>query len=253
MVRTLLLATLAAVSLNSFAQCVPNALYADSVYGVWPDTTVNFAPGMVNVFYSDTLNLLIPHQASLIDPTYPAFVTIDSVRLDQLNGLPPGIVMGCNSQTSAPCTYLSSTLGCGLLEGTPTVMGTFPISIEVTAYLNIFGSSQSTPFSFTGYRIVIGDNTTAVENATAAKLGKVQNVPNPFTDRTAIEFGLTKATTAKIKVFNLVGGELWSKTVQGKAGTNRVVFEGNDLESGIYIYRVEAAGTTYTGRMMVNR
>jgi hypothetical protein len=32
-----------------------------------------------------------------------------------------------------------------------------------------------------------------------------------------------------------------------------VPFEVNELENGIYIYHVEAAGTTYTGRMMVNR
>ncbi|HRA17568.1 MAG: T9SS type A sorting domain-containing protein [Flavobacteriales bacterium] len=252
MMRTLLLATLAAASLNSFAQCIPNALYTDSVYGVWPDTTADFAPGMIGVFYSDTLNLLVPSDAGLIDPLFSGF-TVDSVRLDQLSGLPPGVTVGCNSQTGAACTYLSSQVGCGLLEGTPTQVGTFPISIEVTAYLVLFGSTQGIPQTFDGYSITIGDNTTGVENAAPAKLGRVQNVPNPFADRTVIEFGLTKAATAKIKVFNLVGGELWNRTVQAKAGTNRVPFEVNDLESGIYIYHVEAAGATYTGRMMVNR
>ncbi|MBX2981593.1 MAG: T9SS type A sorting domain-containing protein [Flavobacteriales bacterium] len=253
MIRTLLLASLAAVSLNAVSQCIPNQLYVDSVYGVWPDTTENFAPGMVNVFYTDTLNLLVPSQASLVDPTYPDFVTIDSVRLDQLSGLPPGITVGCNSQTSAPCTYLASSLGCGLLEGTPTQAGTFDITIEVTVYLQVFGSTQAVPQTFSGYSITIADNNVAVEITDVAKLGRVQNVPNPFADRTMIEFGLTKASTAKVNVFNLVGEKLWSRTVQAKAGVNRVPFEVNELENGIYIYHVEAAGTTYTGRMMVNR
>lgn len=251
MMRTLLLATLAAVSLNSFAQCVPNPMYADSVYGVWPDTTENFASGMVGVFYSDTLVVLVPTDAGLIDPLFSGAI-VDSVSMDQLTGLPPGITVGCNSQTGASCTYLSSQLGCGLLEGTPTISGTFDIVIEVTAYVRIFGTTQGIQQSFAGYSITIDPNT-GVSDVSIAKLGKVQNMPNPFAERTVIEFGLTKATTAKIKVFNLVGGELWSKTVQAKAGNNRVPFEMNDLESGMYIYRVEAAGTTYTGRMMVNR
>ena len=252
MIRNLLVVLLATVSLNSFAQCLPNQLYTDSVYGVWPDTLQNFAPGTINVFYSDTLNILVPSDAGLVIPILSG-VVIDSVALVQLTGLPPGITVGCNSQTGASCTYLADQVGCGLLEGTPTQTGTFDIVIEVVAYAQIFFSTQSFPQSFTGYSITIGDNTTGVENSAVAKLGKVQNVPNPFTDHTTIEFNLTRSSTAKIKVFNLVGGELWSKTVQAKAGANRVPFETNDLESGIYIYNVEAAGSTYTGRMMVNR
>lgn len=68
-----------------------------------------------------------------------------------------------------------------------------------------------------------------------------------------IQFELAGATTAKINVFNLVGEKLWSRTVLGKSGMNRVPFEVNELENGIYIYHVEANGSTFTGRMMVNR
>lgn len=251
MMRTLLLATLAAASINAFSQCIPNQLYADSIFGVWPDTTENFAPGMVGVFYSDTLNLLVPTDAGLVNPTFSGFV-IDSVRMNQLTGLPAGLGVACNSQTGAPCTYLANQLGCGLIEGTPTEIGTFPIVIETTVYAQFFGT-QAIPYSFSGYSITIADNTAAVENNGPVKLGRVQNAPNPFADRTMIEFGLSRASTAKIQVFNLVGEKLWSRTVQAKAGMNRVPFEVNELENGIYIYHVEAAGTTYTGRMMVNR
>ena len=252
MIRNLLLACFAAASLSSFSQCTPNALYADSVYGVWPDTTENFVPGMVNVFYSDTLNILVPSDAGLVNPNFSGF-NIDSVSLSQVTGLPPGITVSCNSQTGAPCTYLPNQLGCGLLEGTPTEAGTYPIVLTVTGYVQIFFTTQAVPLTFSGYSITIAPNTVGVTDLATAKLGRVQNVPNPFADRTTIEFSLSKAAPTRIKVFNLVGGEVWSRTVQGKAGNNRVPFELNDLESGIYIYHVEAAGTTFTGRMMVNR
>lgn len=251
MIRTLLLAALAATGLSASAQCLPNQLYADSVFGVWPDTTTNFADGMVGVFYSDTLQILVPADASLIIPGMP--FTIDSVAMAQVSGLPPGITVGCNSQTGAPCTYLTAQVGCGLLEGMPTQAGTFDMEIDVIAYVQIFGNTQEMPYSFPGYSITIADNTTAIEAIGPARLGRVQTVPNPFADRTMIEFDLSSASVTKINVFNLVGEKLWSRSVQGKAGINRVPFVMHELEDGIYIYHVEASGSTFTGRMMVNR
>ncbi len=251
MTRTLLVAALASVAIGASAQCVPNALYADSVYGVWPDTTENFASGMVNVFYSDTMNLLIPSDASLIDPSLP--VTIDSVRMDQITGLPPGITVACNSQTGAPCTYLPNQVGCGLLEGIPTEAGTFDLVIEVTAYFQLFFTTQSSAQTFGGYSITIAPNTVGIGDLAVVKVDKVKNVPNPFANRTSIEFNLPKPSKATVKVFNLVGEQLWKETIQAKAGVNHVPFEASMLENGIYLYHVEAAGSTWTGRMMVNR
>ncbi len=252
MVRTLLLAACAAAAFNATAQCVPNQLYADSVYGVWPDTTVNFANGMVGVFYSDTLNILVPSNASAIDPSYPSFVTIDSVRMDQLSGLPPGITVNCNSQTTAPCTYLASQVGCGLLEGTPTQAGTFDITIEVTVFINLFGT-QAVPRTFTGYSITVLPNTVGIGDIQAVGADKARNVPNPFAGRTDIEFNLTRPSPATITVYNLVGEQIWKDTVQGRSGNNRVPFTANNLDNGMYLFHVEAGGTHSTGRMVVNR
>lgn len=251
MIRTLLFATLVAASFQVSAQCVPNQMYADSVYGVWPDTTQNFVNGMVNTFYSDTLTVLIPSQANLIDPSLPA-VTLDSVQMNNITGLPPGISVMCNSQTGGACTYLANQVGCGLLQGTPTVAGTYPITINVTAYATFFGV-QSFPQAFTGYSITIMPAAAGIGDIAVLTLDGVKNVPNPFTDRTTIEFNLAKAGMAHVKVFNLVGEQLWKTTVQGKPGSNRVPFALNTLENGIYLYSVEAGGVNFTGRMMVNR
>lgn len=252
MMKTLLLATLVATGLQVSAQCVPNQLYADSVYGVWPDTTENFINGMVNTFYSDTLNLLVPSDPSLINPSIPPNITVDSVQMVSVSGLPPGITVMCNSQTSGACTYLPNQVGCGLLQGTPTAAGTYPITINVTAYAYFLGV-QSFPQAFTGYSITILPAGSGIGDIAVLSLDGVKNVPNPFTDHTNIEFNLAKAGVAHVKVFNLVGEQLWKATVQGKPGTNRVPFTLNTLENGIYLYSVEAGGLNFTGRMMVNR
>lgn len=253
MVRTLLVAMLGAAALSASAQCTPNQLYADSVYGVWPDTTENFADGMVGVFYSDTLQILVPSDASLVDPSLPSFVTIDSVAMTGVSGLPPGITVNCNSQTSASCTYLPNQVGCGLLEGTPTEAGTFNLVIEVIGYANLLGSTQEAPLTFPGYSITIAPNTVGVNEVQVHGSGDVRTVPNPFAERTMIIFNLGAPTAATVTVYNLVGKQIWQEAVKGKLGVNRVPFAMDGLENGIYLYHVETLHGTFTGRMVVTR
>lgn len=244
--------TLAAViaAFGAQAQCVPNALYADSVYGVWPDTTENFANGVINVFYSDTLDILVPADAGLVDPAFDGF-TIDSVALDDVTNLPPGLSVSCNSQTSAPCTFLSSQLGCGLIEGVPTQLGTFSIELAVTAYTNLAGFVIPVPQTFSGYEITITENNTAVVGL-RAEAAAFRMLPNPADKRATLEFTLNRPGQARIRLFNLVGEQMRSTVVEGRAGLNTLPMDVGTLESGIYICKLQVGGRTNTMRLVVN-
>jgi len=231
--------------------CIPNPLYADSAFGVWPDTTEGFAMGMVNVFYSDTLNLIVPTDAGEIDPNFAGLI-LDSVQLNSITGLPPGLAVYCNSQTGAQCTYLTSVLGCGTIEGTPTSEGVYPLTIDVTAYANFFGSPLAVPYPFSGYTLVIGPNTVSISE-TAAALSGVRNVPNPFMERTTIEYQLAQAGSVTIRVFDLLGAEVRTVRTAGRAGQNRYVLNAQGLQDGLYLYKLETGRSSFTGRMIVSR
>ena len=251
MKRTLLLVILVISAGAARAQCTPNPLYTDSIFGVWPDTTTDFRSGLLNVFYSDTLNLLIPSSAQDISMDYPD-ITIDSVQLVNVTGLPPGLSVSCNSQTPASCSYLPETLGCGLIEGIPTASGTFEMTIDVLVWFTFFGP-QSLPQGFAGYAIEITESTVGIPGTITPALSNVRNVPNPFASRTNIEFGLTTATPVQLRVYNMVGEEVWMQNVDGRAGSNKVSFEGGDLPAGVYLYKVESSAGTFTGRMALQR
>lgn len=68
-----------------------------------------------------------------------------------------------------------------------------------------------------------------------------QNYPNPFNPVTTIKFTIPEATKVIVKVFNVLGeevAELVNRWMEG--GTHKVNFDATDLNSGIYLYRIEA-------------
>ena len=251
MKKVILSVIIAASAGSAMAQaCTPDPIYADSLFGIWPDTTTNMAPGMVGIAYEQVLNMIIPSDAGLIDPQY-AGVALDSIALDGLTGMPPGLSYACNSQTPAPCSYITGQLGCAIITGVPTTEGTYPLSIEVTAFTAFFGQVIPVPQTFGGYSIVIAQNTVGILEGSLIAAGSARAVPNPFTTNTNIEFQLSRSSQVQLSVFNLLGEKLWSKTVNGKSGLNKVPYENTDLQDGIYLFKVESGNDVFTGRMVV--
>ncbi|MGA9117462.1 MAG: T9SS type A sorting domain-containing protein [Bacteroidota bacterium] len=87
-----------------------------------------------------------------------------------------------------------------------------------------------------------------------------QNYPNPFNPVTTIGFRLGEASRVTIRVYNLLGQEVGTLMAgeECEEGYSTVEFTAAGLASGIYFYRVEAAGleegglrTTETRKMMV--
>jgi photosystem II stability/assembly factor-like uncharacterized protein len=80
----------------------------------------------------------------------------------------------------------------------------------------------------------------------------LQNYPNPFNPSTKIKFGLPENSKVTVDVFTLLGEKI-SNLVDNTlaAGYHEVEFNGNDLASGIYIYRIVSNSFTQTKKMML--
>ncbi len=77
-----------------------------------------------------------------------------------------------------------------------------------------------------------------------------QNYPNPFNPTSTISFYLPQASEVKLQVFDITG-RLVSTLVNEKriAGSHSVQFEGANLSSGVYFYRLEARDFISTKKM----
>jgi hypothetical protein len=68
-----------------------------------------------------------------------------------------------------------------------------------------------------------------------------QNYPNPFNPTTTIKYSLPKAGNVRLTVYNAIGSKVATIVNEYKpAGNYSVQFNGSNLASGIYLYRLES-------------
>ncbi|MAO65998.1 MAG: hypothetical protein CL666_13470 [Balneola sp.] len=79
-----------------------------------------------------------------------------------------------------------------------------------------------------------------------------QNYPNPFNPSTSIRFGIPSTSHVKLSVYNVLGQLV--KVLENdikKPGYHSVHFDGENLSSGIYLYRLEVGSFVNTKKMLL--
>ena len=97
----------------------------------------------------------------------------------------------------------------------------------------------------------------AVDDAHAQKprmFALEQNYPNPFNPTTKIQFTVVDRLLTIVKVYDLLGREVTTVVNEVKEpGTYTVQFEGTNLASGVYLYRLQAGNFVQTHKMILAR
>lgn len=95
-------------------------------------------------------------------------------------------------------------------------------------------------------------NTVEVEVNSVSEFSLSQNYPNPFNPSTQINFSIPKDEYVILKVYNSLGQEI-ADLFNGiaKAGSHEIIFNGSNLSSGIYYYRIEAGENTSVKKMIL--
>jgi hypothetical protein len=125
-----------------------------------------------------------------------------------------------------------------------------------------FGNDSSNYWVAVTWKQFLGDYTTGAILAVTdvkpngstvpATMTLSQNYPNPFNPSTQIRFSVTRNEWTTLKVYNLLGQEVGT-LVHGfvTPGEYTIRFDGNNLSSGIYFYRLVAGSQVATQRMIL--
>ena len=154
-------------------------------------------------------------------------------------------------------TDLTTTTSCANSEFTPSAasdwktkkvglpVGTNKVNIEaVSAFGNDIWVDSICVKLFVGVQPISGDVPKVYSLS--------QNFPNPFNPSTRIEFALPKAGQVKLVVYNVLGAEVTTLINENlQTGYHTVSFNGTNLASGVYFYKLTAGDFTAVKKMLM--
>ena len=80
----------------------------------------------------------------------------------------------------------------------------------------------------------------------------IQNYPNPFNPITTISYTIPQFSEVQLSVFDILGRKVANLVDEEKsAGSYRVKFNGSNLTSGIYLYKLQAGGFAETKKLIL--
>ncbi len=129
----------------------------------------------------------------------------------------------------------------------PTTSGAYDTSYNGGG-ANNFGDCFATRLSLIADSTTITSERIPVPSEYALK----QNYPNPFNSSTTITYSLAKPGIAKLELFDLLGKKI-STLINSpqNAGIHQVRFDGKNLSSGEYFYRLSAGDFQETKKLLL--
>lgn len=91
-----------------------------------------------------------------------------------------------------------------------------------------------------------------IESISPGSYELAQNYPNPFNPITTISYSLPKDGLVKLRVFDITGREIATLVNESKvAGSYQVNFNGSNLSSGVYFYKIDVGSFSEVKRMVL--
>ncbi|PIW99314.1 MAG: alpha-amylase [Ignavibacteria bacterium CG_4_8_14_3_um_filter_37_9] len=126
------------------------------------------------------------------------------------------------------------------------------LTISGNGAINCSPSISLSPY---GSAILKADKLTGIKDQKAVNTFRLeQNYPNPFNPVTEINFDIPASGSVKLSVYNLLGEEIGT-LINGMMGegVHSILFDANELNSGVYFYKLESGGSAQIRKMVVVR
>ena len=251
-------ATVLFCSTQSFAQCEPDFDFGEAEWGAAPDATAGeqFDTAYVDTPYADIFHVLVPTDASAIDPLFAlpldsvvlvTTVITDTITLAQISLEDIGLEIVCNNLGSSPnpCTLISGDQYCASIEGTPTSPGVYQMTLQVEAFVTVFGVPVAQPYEFSGYILdVVGeDNSNDITESTISSWNMYPNPTSDFFNLSALpQFGT-------LFVSDLSGRTMIERQLNSIPANARI--DSRQWANGMYIVQVQSEGTRSVKQLLI--
>ena len=243
-------------SAQGFTQCEPDFDFGEAEWGASPDATAGeqFDTAYVYTPYADVFHVLVPTDASAIDPLFAlpldsvvlmSTILVDTVSQQTIALEDIGLEIVCNNLGSSPnpCTLISGEQYCASLEGTPTLAGVYQMTLMVEAYVTVFGVPVAQPYEFSGYILDVLNIPFGINDFSSTAWNAF---PNPTSDY----FNLTGLPqTGTLVVSDLSGRTLTEMQLNSTPANARI--ETMEWANGMYIIQVQSEGTRSVKQLLI--
>ena len=148
-----------------------------------------------------------------------------------------GSLVGTGTKTAShPGTWPVDTLGCSFPLGFDSVVVHYdsrPPTCQDYGTIFMADNMRVTALGPAGIHDDVG--------SLPRKFTLLQNYPNPFNPATTIRYALPQNAHVTVSVFNMLGERVALLVdAQQQAGFHDVMFHGDGLSSGVYVYRMQS-------------
>ena len=134
----------------------------------------------------------------------------------------------------------------------PSELDSLTAQISITQRLLIQFAENTFQIDLISKSIPVGIEEKETKNHSPSDFSLFQNYPNPFNPKTTIRFTIPKSSSVKLVLYDIVGRKV--ATLLNKdlnPGGYKVDFYASGLESGLYIYRLQAEGFVQSKKLIL--
>ena len=225
------------------AQCTPDP-NASGLYS--PDENEGLPGGFIEQQYEATITINVPNDTVLGSFT----LTLDSVLLTDVSGLPPEFTYEC---FPASCSFPSGEQSCILLTGLtndPAHATDWDISTTFVFYGKQGPLPLSIPYTDNLYTLSLAPAVVSAYTRPDEQL-RFTIGPNPVNKLSRLTYDLPQAGRVSISVYNLVGSTVYSFENEGSVGENSLRMSAFELQPGIYFIELSQGSYKRSTRFVI--
>ena len=242
--------TLAFAFVGAQAQCTPDPQF--TIAGIYPDSATGLPNAMVGQAYNEVITIISPVDTSTVILGQTISVTIQTIELTSVTGLPPSFSYDC---ATTNCIFAGGSTSCAVLTSagpTSAEIGSHQVIMNTTTTVDAGLFGIQTQNDVVDYYYINVSNATSVINQFNDFTFELKDVfPNPVNSNAKIQFISGNSADIVFTVFNYLGEKIEERNIAASRGVNNIEISAKDYANGMYLYSINNGIQVVSRRMII--
>ena len=242
--------TLAFAFVGAQAQCTPDPQF--TIAGIYPDSATGLPNAMVGQAYNEVITIISPVDTSTVIFGQTVSVTIQTIELTGVTGLPPSFSYDC---ATTNCIFAGGSSSCAVLTSagpTSAEIGSHQVIMNTTTTVDAGLFGIQTQNDVVDYYYINVSNATSVINQFNDFTFELKDIfPNPLNSNAKIQFISGISADVVFTVYNNLGEKIEERNIAASRGVNNVEISANDYANGMYLYSINNGIQIVSKRMII--